>query len=185
MPSTYKLNKKCDSIQPWCTPFPILNQSNVPCLILTVAFCPAYRFLRRLVRWSGVPVSSKIFHSLLWSTQGFPGGSVEKNPPVNAGATGDTSLIPVSGIAHGEGNGNWLQYSCQGNPRNRGAWWVTIHGVTKSWPWLSTHTHTDKGFSVVHDVDVFLEFPCFFYDPMDAGNLISGFSAFSNPALHL
>ena len=47
------------------------------------------------------------------------------------------------------------------------------------------YTHTDKGFSVVHDVDVFLEFPCFFYDPMDAGNLISGFSAFSNPALHL
>ena len=42
--------------------------------------------------------------------------------------------------------------------------------------------HTVKGFSVVHEaeVDVFLEFSCFFYDPTDVGNLISGFSAFSN-----
>ena len=47
------------------------------------------------------------------------------------------------------------------------------------------YMHTDKGFSVVYDVDVFLEFCCFFYDPMDAGNLISGSSAFSNPDLHL
>ena len=41
------------------------------------------------------------------------------------------------------------------------------------------------GSEVVHDVDVFLESPCFFYDQMDAGNLISGSSAFYNPALHL
>ena len=47
------------------------------------------------------------------------------------------------------------------------------------------YMHTDKGFSVVYDVDVFLEFCCFFYDPMDAGNLISGSSAFSKPDLHL
>ena len=41
--------------------------------------------------------------------------------------------------------------------------------------------HTDKGFGIVNkaEVDVFLEFPCFFYDPMDVGNLISGSSAFS------
>ena len=44
------------------------------------------------------------------------------------------------------------------------------------------YTHTAKGFSVVNEADVFLEFSCFFYDPMDVGNLISGPSAFINPA---
>ena len=69
MYSAYKLNKQGDDIQPWCTPFPILNQSVVPCPILTVASWPAYRFHRRQVRWSGIPIYWKIFHSLLWSTQ--------------------------------------------------------------------------------------------------------------------
>ena len=47
--------------------------------------------------------------------------------------------------------------------------------------------HTVKGFSVVSDAigDVFLEFSCFFYDPIDVGNLISGFSAFSKPSLYI
>ena len=66
--STYKLNKQADNIQPWCTPFPILNQS-IPCLVLTVFSWVAYRFLRRQVRWSGILISLRIFHSLLWSTQ--------------------------------------------------------------------------------------------------------------------
>ena len=52
MYSAYKLNKQDDNIQPWCTPFPIWNQSVVPCLVLTVAPWPAYRFLRRQVRCS-------------------------------------------------------------------------------------------------------------------------------------
>ena len=108
MYSAYKLNKQGDSIQPWCTPFPILNQSFVPSLFLTVASCPTYRFIRRQVRWSGIPISLRIFHSLLWSTQ-------------------------------------------------------------------------SKAFSIVNEaeVDIFLEFPCFFYDPAYVGNLISGSSAFS------
>ena len=67
--SAYKLNKQGDNIQPWCTLFPILNQSVIPCPVLTVASWPAYRFLRRQVRWSGIPISWRIFHSLLWSTQ--------------------------------------------------------------------------------------------------------------------
>ena len=67
--SAYKLNNQGDNIQPWCSPFPIWNQSVVPCPILTVASWPAYRFLRRLVRWSGIPNTLRIFHSLLWSTQ--------------------------------------------------------------------------------------------------------------------
>ena len=65
----YKLNKQGDNIQPWCTPFPVWNQSNVQFLVLTVASCPAYSFLKRQVRWSGIPISWRIFHSLLWSTQ--------------------------------------------------------------------------------------------------------------------
>ena len=40
-------------IQPWHTPFPIWNQSIVPCLVLTVASWPVYRFLRKQLRWSG------------------------------------------------------------------------------------------------------------------------------------
>ena len=53
--SAYKLNKQGDNIQPWCTPFPIWNQSVVPCPGPTVASWPAYRFLKRQVRWSGIP----------------------------------------------------------------------------------------------------------------------------------
>ena len=53
--SAYKLNKQGDNIQPWCTPFPILDPSVVSYLVLTVASWPAYRFLRRQVRLSGTP----------------------------------------------------------------------------------------------------------------------------------
>ena len=67
--SAYKLNKQGDNIQPWCTPFPILNQSIFPCPVLTVTSWPAYTFLRRKLRWSGIPISWRIFHSLFWSTQ--------------------------------------------------------------------------------------------------------------------
>ena len=108
-----KLNKQGDNIQPWCTPFPIWNQS-VPCPILTTASWPAHRFLRRQVRWSGIPISLRIFHSFF--------------------------LI-----------------------------------------------HTAKGFGIVSkaEVDVFLEFSCFFYGPTDVGNLISGSSALSKSSLNI
>ena len=55
--SAYKLSKQGDNIQPWCTPFPIWNQSVVPCPVLTVASWPEYRFLKRQFRWSGIPIS--------------------------------------------------------------------------------------------------------------------------------
>ena len=67
--SAYKLNKQGDNIQPWCTLFPIWNQSIFPCPVLTVASWPAYRFLRRQVKWPGIPISFRIFRSLSWSTQ--------------------------------------------------------------------------------------------------------------------
>ena len=97
--------------RPCRTPFSILNQSVVLYKILTVASWPAYRFLKRPVRWSGIPVSLS-----------FP------------------------------------QF-------------VIIRTV--------------EGFSVVNEteVDVFLELPCFLYDPANVSNLISGVSAFFKPRL--
>ena len=81
-----------------------------PCPVLTVASWPAYRFLRRQVNWSGIPISLRIFQ------------------------------------------------------------FVVIHTV--------------KGFDVVNkaEIDVFLELSCFFNDPEDVGNLISGSLPFLNPA---
>ena len=92
-------------------PFPIWNQSVVPCPVLTVASWPAYRFLKRQVRWSGIPISLRIL---------------------------------------------WVIY-------------------------------TVKGFGIVNkaEVNVFLELSCFFDDPMDVGNLISGSSAFSKSSLNM
>ena len=69
MYSAYMLNKQSDDIQPWCTPFLILNQSSVLCSGLIVASWPAYRSLRRQVRWSDIPRSFRIFYSWLWGTQ--------------------------------------------------------------------------------------------------------------------
>ena len=109
MCSAYKLN----NIQPWCTPFSIWNQFIVPCPVLTVPSWPAYRFLRRQVRWSGSPISFRIFQSIV--------------------------------------------------------------------------IHTVKGFGIVNkaEIDVFLELSCFFHDPADVGNLVSGSSAFSKTILNI
>ena len=60
---------------------------------------------------------------------GFPDGSVVKNLPASAGDVGSTLGL---GRSPGEGNGNPLQYSCLGNPMDRGAWWATVHGVAQS-----------------------------------------------------
>ena len=62
---------------------------------------------------------------------GFPGGSVGKEPPANAGDTRDMGSIPGSGSSPGEGNGNPFQYSCLENSMDRGAWQAIIHGVAK------------------------------------------------------
>ena len=99
MYSAYKLNKQGDNIQPWRTPFPIWNQSVVPCPVLTVTSWPEYRFL-------------------------------------------------------------WRQI-------------IVIHTV--------------KGFGIVNkaETNVFLELSCFFDDPADVGNVISGSSPFSKVSLNI
>ena len=60
--------------------------------------------------------------------KGFPGGSLIKNPPANSR---DTGSVPGSRRSPRQGNGNPLQYSCLGNPMNRGAWLAMVHGFTK------------------------------------------------------
>ena len=61
---------------------------------------------------------------------GFTGGSDGKESAYNAG---DPGLIPGFGRSPGEGNGNQLQYSCLGNPMDRGTWRATVHRVAESW----------------------------------------------------
>ena len=60
----------------------------------------------------------------------FPGGSDGKESACNAG---DPGLIARWGRSPGEGNGYPFQYSCLGNPLDRGAWQATVYGVIKSW----------------------------------------------------
>ena len=67
MYSSCKLNNQGDDIQPWHTPFLIWNQSVVPCPVLTIAPWPAYIYSGG--RWSSIPISFRIFHSLFWTTQ--------------------------------------------------------------------------------------------------------------------
>ena len=109
MYSAYKLNKQGDNIQPWHTPFPIWNQSVVPCPVLTVASWPAYKVLQVV----------------------------------------------------------WYSHLLKNFPQ-----FVVIHTV--------------KGFGIVNKaVDIFLELPCFFDDPGDVGNLISGSSSFSKSSWNI
>ena len=67
-----------------------------------------------------------------------------KNQPADAGDVRGAGSIPGSGRSPRGGHGNTLQYSCLENPMDRGAWWTTVHGVTKSQTklkQLSTHTY--------------------------------------------
>ena len=80
---------------------------------------------------------SNLFYT--WQCICFPGGSEVKASACNAG---DLDSIPGSGRSPGEGNGNPLQYSCLENPMDRGAWWATVHRVTKSRTRLSNFTHS-------------------------------------------
>ena len=74
-----------------------------------------------------------IAFSVLWAKTyqffwGFPDGSNSQESTCNAG---DLGLIPRLGRSPGEGHGNPLQYSCLENPKDRGAWWATVHEVVK------------------------------------------------------
>ena len=75
------------------------------------------------------------FGNSLEAGWGFPGGLVVKNPPANAGDTGDTGSIPESGRSPGEGHDNPLQYSCLENPMDREAQQVMVQGVEACMLW--------------------------------------------------
>ena len=73
-------------------------------------------------------------HLYTWASQD---AVLVKNPPVIAGGIRGVNSIPGLGRSPGEGRDNPLQYSCLENPMDRGAWWATVYGVTKSWMWPS------------------------------------------------
>ena len=66
-----------------------------------------------------------------------------KNPLASVEAMGDAGLILRPGRSPGGGNGNPLQYSCQDDPMDKGAWWATVHEVTKSQTRLNAHTERE------------------------------------------
>ena len=68
-------------------------------------------------------------------------GSVVKNPPANARDSGDSGSVSGLGRSPGVGNDNLFRCSCLENSMDRGAWRVTVHGVTRSGARLNTHIH--------------------------------------------
>ena len=78
------------------------------------------------------------FITIILLYQASPVAQLVKNLPANAG---DAGSIPGSGRSPGEGNGTPLQYSCLGNPMDRGAWRAIVYGVKKSWTRLSVHAY--------------------------------------------
>ena len=81
---------------------------------------------------------------------GSPGGAVVKNPPTNAGASGDVGSIPASGRSPGVRKGNLLQHSCPENSTDRGGWQATVDGVARE---LDTTEHTDPAHKAFKEKD--------------------------------
>ena len=77
-----------------------------------------------------------------------------KNLPANEEDAGNMGSTPGLGRSSGVGNGNLLQYSCLGNPVDRGDWWVTVHGIGKSWTRLN-----DCSWTVAHQSPLPMGFP--------------------------
>ena len=94
---------------------------------------PLQRKLSRLSIWHWIPTAQKY----LWPPNAYVGFLDGSDGKESACSAGDPGLIPGSGRAPGEGNGNPVQYSCLQNSMGRGDWWATIHGVTESWTQLS------------------------------------------------
>ena len=89
---------------------------------------------------------------------GFPGGSEVKASACNAG---DLGSIPGLGRSPGEGNGNPLQYYCLENPMGGGAWWATVHEVTKSLPYTQFPSFTK--FCLAYFLFVLIYLPSFLF----------------------
>ena len=72
-------------------------------------------------------------YACLYIYKGFPGGSGVKESPANAGDIRDTGSIADLGSSPGGGHDNQLQYSCLGNPMDRGNWRAAVRSITNSW----------------------------------------------------
>ena len=99
-------------------------------LYLSLSRVPAWRGGLEKIKEVLFPLQFTVPNPVL----GFPGGSDGKESASNMG---DLGSILGSGRSPGEGNGNPLQCSYLQNPVARGALWATVHGITKSWTWLS------------------------------------------------
>ena len=115
---------------PFPTPGDLSNPGIKPTSPASPILASGFFNLRRGINWEiGIDV-----YTLLYVKGGFPGGSDGEGPACNAR---DLGSIPGSERSPGEGNGSPLQYSCLENPKDRGAWQTTVHGVSKSQTRLS------------------------------------------------
>ena len=81
------------------------------------------------------------------------GGAVVKNPPGNARDERDVGSLFESGRSTGAGNGHLLQYFCLGNPMDRGAWWATVHEVSKSQTYAAQHSSIPRCHEFVNNFE--------------------------------
>ena len=102
----------------------------LPQLLLSACFplFPHTHSYKPCKRWYWFSSVGLFYYSFLVILLGFPRWLSDKESAWNAG---DLGLIPGWRRSPGEGNGNPFQYSCLGNPMDRGAWWATVHGATK------------------------------------------------------
>ena len=108
--------------------------------MLSVYCIPGIHIPCEQTQAASLVVISTLQMNKLIEVEGFPGGSVVKNPPADAGNVGS---VPGSGSSPREGSVNPLQYSCLANPMDRGARQATVHGVHKesdTTERLNTHT---------------------------------------------
>ena len=91
------------------------------------------------------PSPNEIFSASYASKVSINNNNIKRNPPASAEDIRDAGSIPGSGRSPGEGICNPLQYSCLGNPIDRGAWRAAVHGVIKSRTQLSMHSCIHKG----------------------------------------
>ena len=134
----------CEAVRSWnfaCQQILIRVSILVLVIVLFIFPISPWFCLRMLYLSKNLFISSKL--SLLLASSCSRASQVVlvvKNPAASAGDVRDMDLTSGLGRSPGEGNGNPLQYSCLENPKDRGAWWATVHGVAKSWPRLRDYT---------------------------------------------
>ena len=149
-----------------------MNQCSVPCLVLTVASCPVYRFLRGQVKWTGIPISLRIFHSLLsslvaQSVKSLPAiqetqvwflgweDPLEKEMATPVFLPGEiheqrslaATVYGVARVGH-----DWATkprlWKLNKIAKDRETWHATVHGVKKSQSGLTYHPNISQWFYV-------------------------------------